>query len=218
MSLTVFEFQDYPVRFVGTSDRPEWIAKDVCMCLGLSNVSEAMNGLEDYDCGEIIIADVINRSKKHITVYETGLYALIFKSRKPEAKAFKRWIIEEVLPSIRKTGSYSVNSDYQNMSIDELKSELKRKKLLLEHIKLDNQLERLNKQKQSDSVISNIKLAKVYRLLKKKGEITSTDVKRFIWEFKSVPNGEINELLLSLVELGKAQQIPTKKGIRIKVM
>ncbi|WP_190274995.1 hypothetical protein [Cyanobacterium aponinum] len=64
----------------------------------------------------------------------------------------------------------------------------------------------------------NSQLLKIFELLKKKGEITSTDVKRFIWEFKSVPNGDINELLLSLVELSKAQQIPTKKGIKIKVM
>ncbi|WPF89419.1 DUF3987 domain-containing protein [Cyanobacterium aponinum AL20118] len=64
----------------------------------------------------------------------------------------------------------------------------------------------------------NSQLLKILELLKKKGEITSTDVKRFIWEFKSVPNGDINELLLSLVELGKAQQIPTKKGIKIKLM
>lgn len=64
----------------------------------------------------------------------------------------------------------------------------------------------------------NSQLLKILELLKKKGEITGTDVKRFIWEFKSVPNTEINELLLSLVELGKAQQIQTNKGIRIKVM
>ena len=46
MSLTVFEFQDYPVRFVGTSERPEWIAKDVCHCLGILDHSSALATLE----------------------------------------------------------------------------------------------------------------------------------------------------------------------------
>ena len=64
----------------------------------------------------------------------------------------------------------------------------------------------------------NSQLLKILELAQKKGEITASMVRDYIREFKTVPITEINELLLSLVELGKAQQIPTKKGIRIKVM
>ncbi|WP_017295856.1 DUF3987 domain-containing protein [Geminocystis herdmanii] len=64
----------------------------------------------------------------------------------------------------------------------------------------------------------NSQLLKILELAHKKGEITASMVRDYIREFKTFPITEINELLLSLVELGKAQQIPTKKGIRIKVM
>lgn len=106
--LQLFDFEGTEVRFVGTFEKPEWIAKDVCGCLGLSNVSEAMKGLEDGDIGEISIPDNTGRTQKYITVFESGLYSLIFKSRKEEAKRFKRWTFEEVLPSIRKTGAYAI--------------------------------------------------------------------------------------------------------------
>ncbi|WP_342596852.1 BRO family protein [Cyanobacterium aponinum UTEX 3222] len=193
------------------------VAIDVAKTLGYANPFDAIK--RHVSENNLLHSDSRSVFGKTVTLLkEAGIYQLIFGSKLPSAIMFQQWVFEEVLPSIRKTGSYSVKSDYKTMSIDELKSELQRKKLLLEHIKLDKQLERVNKQKQADSVISDIRLAKVYRLLKKKGEITSTDVKRFIWEFKSVPNGDINELLLSLVELSKAQQIPTKKGIKIKVM
>jgi hypothetical protein len=64
----------------------------------------------------------------------------------------------------------------------------------------------------------NSQLLKILELAQKKGEITASMVRDYIREFKTVPISEINQLLLSLVELGKAQQIPTKKGIKIKVM
>jgi prophage antirepressor-like protein len=61
--LSVFEFEGKEVRFVGTWENPEWVAKDVCLCLGLSNITEALNGLEEYDCGEFIINDATNRKQ-----------------------------------------------------------------------------------------------------------------------------------------------------------
>lgn len=107
--LEYFEFEGKQVRFVGTFEKPEWIAKDVCLCLGLSDTSKALETLEASDCGTKIVRDSIGREQEMLTVFESGLYALIFKSRKEEAKRFKRWTFEEVLPSIRKTGSYSIN-------------------------------------------------------------------------------------------------------------
>ena len=188
--------------------------------LGIANVSDTLSKLDDTDHG-IANVDTDTGKRQFLTVYESGLYELIFVSRKPQAKAFKRWIIEEVLPSIRKTGSYSVGSDgsdYDTMSIDELKESLARKKLKLEHLKTDKQLERYNVRKQAYSVIDDLKLAKIYRLVKRKGTITANDVRRYIWEFKNTTSTEINHLLLSLVELGKVEQIPTKKGIKVKLL
>jgi prophage antirepressor-like protein len=108
--LTLFNFEGKEVRFVGTADHPEWIAKDVCMCLGLSNVSQALSNLDEIDKG-ISINDTPSGKQKHLTVYESGLYELIFLSRTSQAKAFKRWIVTEVLPSIRKTGQYTLSPE-----------------------------------------------------------------------------------------------------------
>lgn len=109
-NLSVFNFQGQEVRFVGTSDKPEWVAQDVCNVLGIANSRDALSRLEDYQKGSVAIADTSSSSRKTITVQtitEAGLYALIFTSRKSTAKEFQRWVFEEVLPSIRKTGQYS---------------------------------------------------------------------------------------------------------------
>ena len=110
--LAVFDFEGYQVRFVGTEDRPEWIASDICDVLGIKNTSDAVDRLEDYQKGCIVTDDTSLSTRKTIsmlTVTEPGLYALIFTSRKDAAKRFQRWVFEDILPSIRKTGSYVSN-------------------------------------------------------------------------------------------------------------
>ncbi|HEY9884179.1 MAG TPA: BRO family protein, partial [Thermosynechococcaceae cyanobacterium] len=105
-NLSVFRFKDIDVRFVGTADSPEWVAQDVCFCLELTDTSKALGGLDDDEKGAKIVR-TLGGSQEMLTVTEAGLYHLIFKSRKPVAKSFKRWVLHDVLPSIRKTGSYS---------------------------------------------------------------------------------------------------------------
>lgn len=98
-----FTYEGTSVRTVTTEDGTPWfIAKDVCDILELTNTTVALEGLEEderakYYLGRQGSANVVN---------EAGLYSLIFKSRKPEAKAFKRWVTHEVLPTIRKHGGY----------------------------------------------------------------------------------------------------------------
>ncbi len=114
MNLTVFAFEGNQVRFVGTTDNPEWVAADVCAILGL-NTSEAVSGRKDrpgsgLDSDEkgIVVVDTPGGEQEMLTVTEPGLYRLLSKSRKTIAKRFQRWVFHDVLPSIRKTGSYSI--------------------------------------------------------------------------------------------------------------
>lgn len=91
---------------------PWWVAKEVCKVLGLANVGQAVSALDDDEKLDIIISDFQSPGRggdsgKRIIINEPGLYFLIGKSRKPAAKAFRRWVNHEVLPEIRKTGSYS---------------------------------------------------------------------------------------------------------------
>lgn len=103
----VFEFKGQDLRTVLLNDEPWFVAKDVCEILELTNPTMALQRLEEderakFNLGRQGDANIIN---------ESGLYELIFASRKQEAKIFKKWVKQEVLPSIRKTGSYTKNNN-----------------------------------------------------------------------------------------------------------
>jgi len=83
---------------------------DVCKALGLE-AKHVMERLDDGVVSTDIIIDRLGRNQNANFVNEDGLYDVILDSRKPEAKAFRKWVTSEVLPSIRKTGSYSVEQE-----------------------------------------------------------------------------------------------------------
>lgn len=90
------------------NNNPWFVAKDVCQILGIANHKDAVSRLDDDERDGVGITDPIGRQQTVTTVSESGLYALIFQSRKPEARKFRKWVTSEVLPSIRKTGMYAV--------------------------------------------------------------------------------------------------------------
>lgn len=96
------------VRIFLQDNEPWFVAKDVCDCLDLSNSRKALSRLEDDEKG-VTLSDTPGGKQEMATVNEYGLYSLVMSSRKPEAKEFKRWVTHEVLPSIRKYGSYSMD-------------------------------------------------------------------------------------------------------------
>jgi prophage antirepressor-like protein len=106
----IFMYQGSQVRTEIKDGEPWFVAKDVCEILDIGNPSQAVSRLDDDEKGLITI-DTLGGKQELTAVNESGLYNLIFTSRKEEAKQFKRWITHEVLPQIRKTGSY-VNPAY----------------------------------------------------------------------------------------------------------
>lgn len=90
---------------VDGKQEPWFAAKDVCEILGLENSSQAISRLDDDEKG-VISSDTPGGKQKLAAVNESGLYNLIFQSRKPEAKKFRKWVTSEVLPCIRKHGQY----------------------------------------------------------------------------------------------------------------
>ena len=108
--LSVFSFEHQEVRFVGTADKPEWIASDVGNILEIKNVRQLLTKFSEDEKGVCNIYTP-GGEQSVLTVTEPGLYRLIFKSRKAIAKKFQRWIFHEVLPAIRKTGSYSLKQE-----------------------------------------------------------------------------------------------------------
>jgi prophage antirepressor-like protein len=117
-NLAVFNFESFPVRTVKKDDDAWFVASDACAALGLGNASLAVNGRADRDSDGLDEEDrglaTVNTpsgEQQMLVVNESGLYNLIFKSRKPEAKKFKKWVTSEVLPAIRKTGKYQAKAE-----------------------------------------------------------------------------------------------------------
>lgn len=96
------------VRILLQDDKPWFVAKDVCDCLDLSNSRRALSRLDDDEKG-VTLSNTPGGKQEMAAVNEYGLYSLVLSSRKPEAKEFKRWITHEVLPSLRKYGTYSMD-------------------------------------------------------------------------------------------------------------
>lgn len=104
--LQIFNHQDFgQIRVVEQGGEPWFVAADVCRALEVGNPSDAVARL-DADDRTLVSIEGSSNGKPVNAVNEPGLYSLVLGSRKPEAKAFKRWITHEVLPSIRKTGGY----------------------------------------------------------------------------------------------------------------
>ena len=106
--LTVFQNEQFgQVRTIVKDGEPWFIAADVCRALEVGNPTQALSRLDEDEKDITLISNEGNRGNPNMTIVnEPGLYALVLGSRKPEAKAFKRWITHEVIPSIRKHGAY----------------------------------------------------------------------------------------------------------------
>lgn len=108
-NVKLFEKEEFgKVRVVMREGEPWFVAKNVCECLELGNVTEALRGLDDDEKVQLE-TNIINPEvggRGTLLISEAGLYSLILRSRKPEAKAFKRWVTHDILPSIRRSGGY----------------------------------------------------------------------------------------------------------------
>lgn len=92
-------------------NEPWFIAQDICSILGLNNITKALAALDFDEKRGVTISNAVGNNQEVRAINESGLYHLIFISRKPEAKAIRRWVTGTVLPSIRRTGSYSVSGE-----------------------------------------------------------------------------------------------------------
>ena len=105
MNEIVKVYKNSPVRIVEKGGEPWFVAKDVCDILALGNPRSSIALLDEDERG-VHSMDTPSGKQEMGIISEAGLYSLILRSRKPEAKAFKRRVTHEVLPSIRKTGAY----------------------------------------------------------------------------------------------------------------
>ena len=108
--LTVFNYNEMPIRTLQKDDQTWWVLTDVCKVLELSNSRMVAERLDD-DEKDVSQIDTLGGTQKMTIINEPGLYSVILRSDKPEAKAFKRWVTHEVLPAIRRNGAYSKSDE-----------------------------------------------------------------------------------------------------------
>ena len=105
-NLQIFQYQDNEVRTIEKDGEPWFVLKDVCGVLDIIDHKVTVRRLEEDEVCQIPLTDSLGREQGTTVISESGLYNVILRSDKPEAKPFRKWVTSEVLPSIRKHGAY----------------------------------------------------------------------------------------------------------------
>jgi prophage antirepressor-like protein len=131
-AVQLLNYETNQIRMTEVDGEPVWIAKDVCDTLDIKNSRDAVSTLDEDEKG-VATTDTLGGSQSVQVINESGLYNLIFQSRKPEAKKFKRWVTHEVLPQIRRTGIFMaagmVAPEYAELAALEYRAAALRKRL-----------------------------------------------------------------------------------------
>ena len=145
--LQVFNNTEFgQVRTMVINGSPWFVAKDVCECLDINNSRQALARLDSDEKNSVILNDGTPGNPEKGIVNEYGLYSLVLSSRKPSAKAFKRWITHEVIPAIRKHGAYMTGEtleqaltspDFLIRLATELKTEQEARRLAEQKVEAD---------------------------------------------------------------------------------
>lgn len=124
-AIQVFNYggnENAPIRVHVINCETWFVAKDVCDRLGLTNSRKALQSLDNDEKG-VTTGYTLGGNQTMAIVNESGLYSLVFQSRKPSAKKFRKWVTMEVLPSIRKTGGYNVKPARKRLPMPKDRSE-----------------------------------------------------------------------------------------------
>ena len=107
-----FLYENSPIRMIESNGETWWVLKDICKLLSIENHKNITKRLEEDEVGTFELPHPQSKEKKleMLCVNESGLYSVILRSDKPEAKAFRRWITHEILPEIHRTGGYNAIS------------------------------------------------------------------------------------------------------------
>lgn len=176
--IQIFEHEDFgEIRAKVVDGEPNWVVKDVCSILGLSSVAKSLKRVKNRWVNKIQVPHPQSDTKmmKVNAVNEPGLYKLVFRSNKPFADEFSDWVAEEVLPQIRKTGSYSIEDEFsppetypealrELAATEEEKQRLKAENQKKEQIigELKPKADYTDKILQSDSLVTITQIAKDY--------------------------------------------------------
>jgi prophage antirepressor-like protein len=212
-SINFFEYEMGSIRVYGTVDEPWFMAKDVATCLEYSDTAQAIRknvDIEDRCHLEQTVESgrqSPNNQPHTVLINESGVYSLILRSKKPQAKKFKRWVTSELLPSIRKTGSYTMpvpdTNHKENKTRLFLENVSMAKNLLIEFGTFDKRVELLFSDLVQNSVIGvttsiecqeNNENWPLSRRLSETFNITSTLAHKKLFSFGKIVSSEYKNL------------------------
>lgn len=184
--LKIFNFENNPIRIVDKDENVWYILSDVCKILELSNPSEVKKRLKEDGLSSIEVIDSIGRKHNAIIINQRNLDKCVLQSRKERAIQFQDWILDDVLPSIRKTGSYSVaqstlpqiNSDFLKQIADRMAEQ--EKQLQRKDHKIEQQNEVIKLQSQTVQLYNQIANADGLLLLQDAGKALHLHPNKFI--------------------------------------
>jgi prophage antirepressor-like protein len=144
--IQVFNNKEFgEVRIIEVEGQSWWVLKDVCKVLGLTSTNRVAERLDRDEVSQTHLIDSIGRRQKNTLISESGLYAVILRSDKPNAHAFRKWLTSEVIPQIRKTGAYITDELLAKLATSEqerdeffnalVKSRKEQQKLVNSHLK-----------------------------------------------------------------------------------
>lgn len=201
-----FIYDESPIRVVLDDEKNPWfVAKDVCRALDVADHGQAIEILDDDEKGGYKVPTHQRGMQEAICINEPGLYTLIFRSNKPNAKAFRRWVTHEVLPALHRSGQYAMKTavfaDSQT-TIKDLTGILGRMSRIMD--RLDKRLDRLDTQEETirkhlskyppteNGDINNT--IDFYTQRKSQMALIRDDVRRFLVE-RTIVNPEAGTLL-----------------------
>ena len=158
--IQICNFNGNDIRVIDKDGQPWWVAKDVCDILELTDARKSVELLDEDERNIIPVMDSLGRPQNTYVVNEPGVYSLVLRSRKPEAKAFKRWITHEVIPAIRKHGLYAAPA-----TVDEILTNPDTFIKLLQEIKAE-------REKSAELSLQNARQAQIIHELKPKADYT----------------------------------------------
>lgn len=189
--LQVFSYNGSQVRTIEKNGQAWWVLKDVCDVLQLDSPHKVATRLDEDERNLIPLTDSLGRKQKTQVINESGLYNVILRSDKPEAKPFRKWVTSEVLPSIRKTGTYNItNKQSKTLEIKETNA----------RVRLSNQF---------------LKLAKVDTLSEEYKNILVAKAAEALTGFQLIPLPQSEQKMYTATEIGEMFGVSSQKIGRV---
>ena len=213
-NLQTWNYENSEIRTVEKDGEPWWVLADVCKVLELTTPSRVAERLEKDEVSQTHTIDRMGRTQKSTIINESGLYAVILRSDKPQAKPFRKWVTNEVLPSIRKHGAYMTDQtleqaltspDFLIQLATQLKEEKEQRKQL--EVKVEQDRPKVLFAESVSASKTSILVGELAKILKQNG-VDTGQTRLFAWMRE---NGYL------IKQRGNDYNMPTQRAMEMKL-